>query len=192
MEIPEVVGGSAGTTVSLGQMCIDDCRAYNDKEEDILAGLQDNVCAIYKYMFELKKRQRTAAGGEDHEILEHDKSKFSVFLPKNSTEDGGENWIVLPREKPIPKEKQLTKWERFRLEKGIAAKGKRSRMIYDEVSKDWVPRFGMGSAKKIAERHNWVMEERKKHVDAGLDPFTYKKNEKNLEKEKQNLRELKN
>ena len=36
------------------------------------------------------------------------------------------------------------------------------------------------------------MEERKKHVDAGLDPFTYKKNEKNLEKEKQNLRELKN
>jgi len=36
------------------------------------------------------------------------------------------------------------------------------------------------------------MEEKPKHVEAGLDPFTYKKNEKKLEQEKQNLRTLKN
>ena len=36
------------------------------------------------------------------------------------------------------------------------------------------------------------MPEKPKHVESGLDPFTYKKNEKKIEKEKQNLRELKN
>lgn len=36
------------------------------------------------------------------------------------------------------------------------------------------------------------MEEKPKHVEAGMDPFTYKKHEKKIEKEKQNLRELKN
>lgn len=65
-------------------------------------------------------------------------------------------------------------------------------MVYDPITKDWVPRFGMGSVKKIAEQHNWLMEEKPKHVEAGVDPFTYKKNEKKLEQEKQNLRELKN
>ena len=44
----------------------------------------------------------------------------------------------------------------------------------------------------MEDKFNWVMEEKKKHVDAGLDPFTFKKNEKKLEKEKQALRELKN
>ena len=65
-------------------------------------------------------------------------------------------------------------------------------MVYDEITKDWVPRFGMGNVKKIEDRHNWVMEEKPKHLESGLDPFTYKKNEKKLEKEKQDLRELKN
>jgi len=50
----------------------------------------------------------------------------------------------------------------------------------------------MGSIKKIGEKHNWLMEEKPKHVEAGLDPYTYKKNEKKIELEKQNLRELKN
>ena len=50
-------------------------------------------------------------------------------------------------------------------------------MVYDEITKDWVPRFGMGSVKKIEDRHNWVMEEKPKHLESGLDPFTYKKNE---------------
>jgi hypothetical protein len=57
-------------------------------------------------MFELKKRQRTEAGGEDGEILEYTKSKWAVRLPKSS--------VVLPRAKAPPKKKELTKWERFR------------------------------------------------------------------------------
>lgn len=50
----------------------------------------------------------------------------------------------------------------------------------------------MGSIKKIEDKYNWVMEEKQKHVEAGMDPFTFKKFEKKIEKEKQSLRELKN
>lgn len=50
----------------------------------------------------------------------------------------------------------------------------------------------MGSIKKVDEKFNWVMEEKQKHRDAGLDPFTFQKNEKKLDQEKQKLRELKN
>ena len=96
--------------------------------------------------------------------------------------------IVLPRTKPVPKEKPLTKWERFRIEKGMSLREKRSRMVYDPMTDDFVPRYGMGSIKKIEEKYQWAMEEKPKHVESGLDPFTYKKNEKKLQKEKQDLR----
>jgi len=36
------------------------------------------------------------------------------------------------------------------------------------------------------------MEDKPKHAEAGVDPFTYKKNEKKIELEKQELRTLKN
>lgn len=65
-------------------------------------------------------------------------------------------------------------------------------MVFDPITNDWVPRYGMGSIKKIAEKHNWLMEEKPKHVAAGINPFEFKKNEKKIETEKQNLRELKN
>jgi len=67
---------------------------------------QDNLCSLYEQMFELKKRQRLEVGGEDGEILEYAKSKWSVMLPKST--------VVLPRAKAPPKKKELTKWERFR------------------------------------------------------------------------------
>lgn len=86
----------------------------------------------------------------------------------------------MPRHKIIPKPKQMTKWEKFRIEKGLQPKEKRSRYVYDPVSKDWLPRFGLGSIKKVQDNFQWAMEEKPKHVEAGLDPFTYKKNEKKV------------
>jgi len=90
----------------------------------------------------------------------------------------------LPREKCAPKDKQLTKWEKFRLEKGIPSRKARSRIVFDPVTNDWVPRHGMGSVKKIADAHNWLMEEKPKHVESGVDPFTYAKAEKKAKQEK--------
>lgn len=61
----------------------------------------------------------------------------------------------LPREKPIPKPKPLTKWEKFAKEKGIVQKKKTS-MMWDDVVKDWIPRFGYKKA--VAEQtKNWMM-----------------------------------
>ena len=53
-------------------------------------------------------------------------------------------------------------------------------MVYDEATKDWVPRFGQGSIKKVGEKHNQLMVQKKEHRDAGMDPFTFEKNKKKL------------
>jgi len=170
--------------IDIGALVMEDCESLiKNDPESIEERMRLNLCMVYTKLFDIKRQQRLAQG-EDGEILEYTKAYYSVALPPHK--------IVLPREKPIPKPKPLTKWERFRLEKGITAKNKRSRLTFDPITKDWVPRFGMGSIKKVEEKYNWMMEEKPKHVEAGLDPFTFKKNEKNLEKEKQNLRELKN
>jgi hypothetical protein len=57
-------------------------------------------------------------------------------------------------------------------------------MVYDEHTKEWVPRYGMGSVKKIGEKYNWLMEEKAKHREAGMDPFEYEANKKKLAQEK--------
>lgn len=44
--------------------------------------------------------------------------------------------LRLPRAKPIPKPKPLTKWEKFAKEKGIVKK-KRSKLAFDEATQDW-------------------------------------------------------
>ena len=61
-----------------------------------------------------------------------------VSLPKPIT--------VLPREKPVPTEKPLTRWEKFAKVKGIQ-KTKRSAKVYDEASGQWKYRHGSKSAK---------------------------------------------
>ena len=65
-------------------------------------------------------------------------------------------------------------------------------MVFDPITEDWVPRYGTGSIKHIEDAANIIMEEKPKHLEAGMDPFTFKKMEKKMVKEKQNLRELKN
>ena len=95
--------------------------------------------------------------------------------------------VVLPREKPVPKEEVKTKWEKFREERGMAPKRKRSRLVFDPVTKDWLPRWGKGSLKKVQDKLNFVMEEKPIHRLAGMDPFTFAKAEKKTKMEKQNL-----
>lgn len=74
----------------------------------------------------------------------------------------------------------------------MAPRAKRSRLVYDEITKDWVPRWGKGSAKKIEEQHQWLLPEQGKHRAAGVDPFTYARQEKKAKAEKQNLAEVRN
>ncbi|WFD17994.1 Rhodanese- sulfurtransferase [Malassezia caprae] len=62
----------------------------------------------------------------------------------------------LPREKPVPKPKPLTKWEKFAKAKGIT-KRKKDKMIFDEERQEWVPRWGyQGANKKLEDQ--WLVE----------------------------------
>lgn len=78
----------------------------------------------------------------------------------------------------------MTKWEKFRIEKGIPTREKRGRMVFDPITQDWVPRYGAGSIKKIEDKYNWMMEVKPKHLESNTDPFTYQRNEKKMKQEK--------
>lgn len=56
----------------------------------------------------------------------------------------------LPREKPLPKAKPPTKWERFAKEKGISH-SKKERDVWDDDKQEWVRRWGKGGKNKEQE-----------------------------------------
>eukprot|EP00920_Eleutheroschizon_duboscqi_P020135 GHVT01047966.1.p1 GENE.GHVT01047966.1~~GHVT01047966.1.p1 ORF type:complete len:266 (+),score=36.44 GHVT01047966.1:190-987(+) len=117
-------------------------------------------------------------------------------LPSQKSEEGpvallpAHATYVLPRSKPIPKPKPLTRWQKYAQEHGIE-KRKRSRLVWDEITKDWVPRWGAKSIKKIQDKSSGILE-----VQDGEDPyedlFEARSKQKSLVKAKQKLRELRN
>ena len=60
----------------------------------------------------------------------------------------------LPRSQPPPAPKPLTRWEKFAKEKGIEKK-KRSRLVFDEQSGEWKPRWGKERGKDGT--HDWLI-----------------------------------
>ena len=124
-----------------GCLLVEDCQSYEDiSAKEFSKRTAANFCTLYKQLYELKKKQE-AMHGPDGEILEYTKSRFMIDMP--------EPVQVLPREKPCPVEKPKTKWEKFREERGMAPRKKRSRLVFDPITNDWVPRWGTGSKKKI-------------------------------------------
>ena len=92
----------------------------------------------------------------------------------------------LPREKRVPRPKALTKWEQFAAKKGIGknnqrkgqeSAGRAGKMVYDEASGEWVPKWGY-KGKNKQEEESWLVEvDPKKEREAmqanggtGLDP----------------------
>ena len=127
--------GKFNVTFDTGHLLIYDNGPFNVEdinEEDITGRLSKNLKTFYGELFGLLKKQK----GENEEKTDFDKAADCLKLPKPVT--------ILPRSKPIPKPKPLTKWEKYRIEKGLPAKEKRSRMVYSELAGDWVPRWGKG------------------------------------------------
>ena len=160
---------------------IDSNNLLADKAEETLTektmlekGIE-NYKVLISDLYSLLEKQH----GEEEENLDYDLLPDEVILP--------ESGIKLPRSMPVPKEKPLTKWEKYKREKGIIQK-KRSRFVYSEIAQDWVPRWGKGSAKKIAEEVNWAMEEK----EDGVNPFEERANKKALAKAKQLKRQVRN
>jgi regulator of ribosome biosynthesis len=65
----------------------------------------------------------------------------------------------LPREKPLPKQKEKTKWQEFAETKGIKNR-KRERMVFDDDADVFRPRFGKDSKRNVEKRENWVIEDK--------------------------------
>ena len=116
-------------------------------------------------------------------------------LPREQTDTGPivrldklEFTEQLPRKMPLPKPKMKSRWEKFAEERGIS-KQKRSRLVWDDASKDWVPRWGANSVKHKADKQDWVMEV---PLNSNEDPFEKKQLANQLVKARQKLREARN
>jgi len=115
-------------TYDLGHLCafdpspLDDTALFADASAYLLAIARDNTQLLANRLYGLLATQP---------------NKSVIKLPEPTT--------ALPREKPLPKPKPQTRWEKFAAEKGITKK-KRSKMVWDESAQRWAPRFGFGKA----------------------------------------------
>ncbi|KAL8996900.1 MAG: hypothetical protein Q9169_003711 [Polycauliona sp. 2 TL-2023] len=64
---------------------------------------------------------------------------------------------LLPREKPLPAKKEATKWEKFAAKKGIKDKKKEGKLVFDEETQEWVPKWGYKGRNKDGEG-DWIVE----------------------------------
>jgi len=139
-----------------------DSTAYSENfEQCLLDTSRDNVQLLVKHIFELHTR-RTRTG-------------VIASLPPKST-------FKLPREKPVPKPKPLTKWEKFAKAKGIQKK-KKDKMVWDEDFGEWRRRWGYKKANNPLDKDNWIIE--MKDSDFG-NPF-----ERLLEEKKERVKKQK-
>jgi len=97
-------------------------------------------------------------------IISHPKDGVLLTLPPSIT--------LLPREKPLPAEKQETKWEKFAKKKGIKDKKRgEGKMVYDDEKGGWVPKWGYKGRNKDGEG-DWIVEvaeKKEKQVESRRD-----------------------
>eukprot|EP00656_Telonema_subtile_P009343 TRINITY_DN14392_c0_g1_i3.p1 TRINITY_DN14392_c0_g1~~TRINITY_DN14392_c0_g1_i3.p1 ORF type:complete len:278 (+),score=66.99 TRINITY_DN14392_c0_g1_i3:70-903(+) len=96
--------------------------------------------------------------------------------------------FVVPREKPIPKAKPLTRWQKFAQEKGITKK-KRSVMEYDELRDEYRPRHGYNRVNDTKE--DWLLPHKEGRGD-DYDPWEERADAKRSQKDKQKMQEERN
>lgn len=144
-----------------------DPTAYGeDAEEHIKAVARENAQLLFNRIFSLPTEKAEVG------IL--------AVLPPATTK--------IPREKPVPKPKAPTRWELFRQVKGIQ-KRKKERLVWDENSQEWKPRYGSHRANN--EEDDWVIEA-KDGDDPDVDPFEKRAEEKKEKIAKQKKNELRN
>ncbi|TKA80400.1 hypothetical protein B0A55_01891 [Friedmanniomyces simplex] len=93
-----------------------------DKEALLAARAQTCAQALIKQLLTACPIQRSPEGD------------LHIKLPDPTT--------ALPREKPVPKEKEKTKWDKFAEKKGIKAKRKDGKLAFDEASGEWKAKYG--------------------------------------------------
>jgi hypothetical protein len=124
---------------------VDPVAYQKDAEAALLKTATENTQLLVKQIFELP--------------VQIEEVGPVAMLPDRTTK--------LPRAKPVPKPKPLTRWEKFAQTKGIT-KTKRSRNVWDDEKKEWAPRYGYKRANDSSS--DWAMEVRDGAPDSE-DPF---------------------
>ncbi|ETI54263.1 hypothetical protein F443_02889 [Phytophthora nicotianae P1569] len=147
-------------TYDLGNLAAFDTHPFTyQNEKELALHARENVQLLINHIFELPREM------SDMGPL--------AQLPAPET--------VIPREKPLPKPKVETKWEKFAKEKGIE-KRKKSRKVFDEATGEWSHTWGYQRAGE--DMKDWAVEMKEGDME---DPWTKRKQEKRSRVDK-NLR----
>jgi len=161
-------------------------KSDTEREEYLTSVTRDNVQLLINQILSLPVKTTT-----DSQISStgQNSTMTLIQLPEPTTQ--------LPREKAIPKAKAPTKWEQFAAKKGIKPKAKEGKMVYDEASGEWVPKWGYKGKNKDLD-NQWLVEvddKVKNTSDELIDPRTLKRAERKKlikKNELQHKRNLKN
>ncbi|CAF1363409.1 unnamed protein product [Adineta steineri] len=144
-----------------------DQQAYKENREEYIKNtMRDNMQLLVNALWEVP-------------IERHDNA-IVAKLPDAKT--------IVPREKPVPKPKPLTKWQKFAQSKGIV-KQKKSKFVWDEQKKEWGRRYGYKKAND--ESKVWLMEV-PTSADPNEDQFAKKSAAKKERVAKNEFQRLKN
>jgi regulator of ribosome biosynthesis len=147
-----------------------------EREEYLQSIARDNTQLLINQILSLPLKTTT----------DNEASITLVQLPEPLTE--------LPREKPLPKAKEPTKWELFAQKKGIKSKEKSGKMVYDEATGEWVPKWGYKGKNKDLD-DQWLVEvddKVKGTEDELIDPRTLKRAERMRLVKKNQLQQKRN
>jgi regulator of ribosome biosynthesis len=161
------------TTLDVGNLLISDTRLLDFKE--IKTNLDD-------YLKQICKENTQLVVNEVFDLpIESVEDVLCAKLPKSKT--------ISPREKPLPKARPLTKWEEYAKLKSIN-KVKKTRMVFDEVTKEYKPRFGYKRAND--DTKDWIIEVPGNAKDVNEDFFAKRIEAKSERKNKNELQRLRN
>lgn len=137
-------------TFDLGNLLANDPNPVqlnpDNKEETLAANARDAAQALINQLLSTCELKSTTDG-------------VHLVLPQAST--------PLPREKSIPAEKAPTKWELFAKKKGIDNKKKDTKLVFDEATGEWVPKWGYKGKNKEGD-NEWLVEvDEKKEKETG-------------------------
>eukprot|EP00834_Sanchytrium_tribonematis_P003344 NODE_126_length_17250_cov_2.558743.p11 type:complete len:225 gc:universal NODE_126_length_17250_cov_2.558743:1918-2592(+) len=138
--------------IDLGALTVVDTLEAQKMNEDRLRSRTRDSCQLL--INQLFQADRTT-----------DEDGIYAQLPKVVT--------VLPREKPLPKPRTLTTWEKFAKKKCIIKK-KNSAVVLDEETNEYKPRYGR---KSKANEVPWIIEG-KMNDEIDADPYADKKKAK--------------
>ncbi|KAL3989877.1 Ribosome biogenesis regulatory protein (RRS1) family protein [Acanthocheilonema viteae] len=146
---------------------IDEGSTNKLNEEELSARIRDNTQFLFNKIWELERKRIDEA--------------ICAKLPAPL--------FRLPREKPLPSERQLTKWEQYAQQKGIRKK-KQDRKFFDEQTQEWKARYGYKSVKNNNAK-DWLIEI-PDNKDPMIDYFDERQKAKRERVDKNEMQRLRN